>query len=77
MESLRVYGTRNLLSLPLVLVVRCVRWYAKHYGGAGISSPCSQCVLAVGAKHRSDAALPGVIVADKVSISALGALEFV
>ena len=51
--------------------------YAKHHGGAGFPSPFCQGVLVKGAKHRSDAALPEVIVADKASISALGAFELV
>ena len=87
-DRVRVYGTRNLSPLPLVLVLRCVRWslnrdvhkaapHAKHHGGAGFPSPFGQGVPVKGAKHRSDAALPGVIVADKASVSALGALELV
>ena len=51
--------------------------HAKHHGGAGFPSPFGQGVPVKGAKHRSDAALPGVIVADKASVSALGALELV
>ena len=42
--------------------------HAKHHGGAGFPSPFGQGVPVKGAKHRSDSALPGVIVADKASI---------
>ena len=51
--------------------------HAKHHGGAGFPSHFGQGVPVKGAKHRSDAALLGVIVADKASISALGAFELV
>ena len=51
--------------------------HAKHHGGAGFPSPFGQGVPVKGAQHRSDAALPGVTVADKASIYALGALELV
>ena len=51
--------------------------HAKHHGGSGFSFPFGQGVLAKGAKHRNDAALPGVIVADKASISMISALELV
>ena len=90
-DRVRVYGTRNLSPSPLVLVFRCVSWsligmsttrhkaapHAKHHGGAGFPSPFAQGVPAEGAKHCSDATLPGVIVADKASIPALGALKLV
>ena len=51
--------------------------HTKRHGGTGFPSPFGQGVPVKGAKHRSDASLPGVIVADKASISALGMLELV
>ena len=51
--------------------------HAEHNGGTGFHSPFGQGVPVEGAKHRSDASLPGVVGTDKASISALGALELV